>query len=71
MGVVPPTAVAVAPTSTPMPTPLPTVDFTAVRAQLQNSGQEMATVKIGFHVGVGGNTDGLEEWMRALDAAGL
>ncbi len=58
-------------TPRPLPTPIPTVDFTAVQAELRAQGQELATVKIGFHVGVGGNSDGLEEWMRALDAAGV
>lgn len=29
------------------------------------------TVKIGFHVGPGGNMDGLTEWMEALDAQGI
>ena len=59
------------PTPVPSPTPIPTVDFAAVRAELLENGQELATVKIGFHVGVGGNSEGLEEWMRALDAAGV
>lgn len=62
-----------APTHTPQPTPtpIPTVDFAAVSAQLAANGQALAPVKIGFHVGIGGNTTGLEEWMRRLDAAGV
>lgn len=61
------------PTQTPVPspTPIPTVDFAAVQAELRAQGKELATVKIGFHVGVGGNSTGLEDWMRALDAAGV
>ncbi len=59
------------PTPTLTPTPIPTVDFTAVKAQLQAQGQELAYAKIGFHVGVGGNTEGLDTWMRELDAAGV
>lgn len=60
-----------APTNTATPTPIPTVDFTAVAAQLDTQGQDLAFVKIGFHVGVGGNSEGLTEWMTALDAAGV
>jgi hypothetical protein len=62
----PPTA-----TPKPSPTPEPTVDFAAVRSQLQAQGQDLGFVKIGFHVGVGGNRTGLGEWMRRLDDAGV
>lgn len=65
------TAAPPTPTVTPSPTPLPTVDFTAVRDQLATQNLALAPVKIGFHVGVGGNSIGLEQWMRALDAAGI
>ncbi|MAU01743.1 MAG: hypothetical protein CL608_31780, partial [Anaerolineaceae bacterium] len=58
-------------TAVPSPTPYPTLDFTAVRAELAAQGVAFAPVKIGFHVGLGGNTHGLEQWMRALDAAGI
>jgi len=58
-------------TSRPSPTPIPTVDFAAVQVELRAQGLELATVKIGFHVGVSGNSRGLEDWMRALDAAGV
>ncbi len=58
-------------TLTPQPTPTPTLDFTAVRQQLQASGQDMAFVKMGFHTSVGGNQAGLTEWMQRLDAAGV
>lgn len=67
-----PTATATpAPTNTPVPTPTPTIDFQAVRAQLQAGGQDLGFVKIGFHVGLGGNMIGLSDWMRGLDAAGV
>lgn len=59
------------PTPTWTPTPIPTVDFTAVSNQLAAEGKELAFVKVGFHVGVGGNTDGLTQWMSALDEAGV
>ncbi|MFO7680027.1 MAG: hypothetical protein R6X34_08250 [Chloroflexota bacterium] len=59
------------PTNTLTPTPVPTVDFAAVKAQLQAQGQDIGYAKIGFHVGIGGNTEGLEQWLRELDAAGV
>ncbi len=58
-------------TPSPTPTPTPTIDFRAVRAQLQAQGQDLGFAKIGFHTGVGGNRNGLGEWMRRLDAAGV
>lgn len=58
-------------THTPSPTPTPTIDFAAVRASLQAQGQDLGFVKIGLHVGVGGNRTGLGEWMRRLDEAGI
>jgi hypothetical protein len=65
----PPTAVPS--TVIPSPTPYPTIDITAVRAELAAQGVAFAPVKIGFHTGIGGNSAGLEQWMRALDAAGI
>src|SRR3990172_5543850 len=58
------------------PPPLPpycpsTLDFAAIRAQLNQQGQDLAFVRIGFHVGPGGNQTGLGDWMRCLDAAGV
>jgi hypothetical protein len=67
----PSTPTAVLPTTVPSPTPYPTLDFTAVRAELAARGVAFAPVKIGFHTGLGGNGAGLEQWMRALDAAGI
>ncbi len=58
-------------TATHTPTPIPTIDFAAVKANLQANGQDVGYAKIGFHVSVGGNTEGLEQWMRDLDAAGV
>lgn len=57
------------PTSTP--TPIPTIDFVAVTADLAAQGQALSTHKIGFHIGVGGNRDGLGEWMERLNEAGV
>lgn len=67
------TAAAVTPTPLlpPSPTPYPTVDFAAERARLQAQGQELGYSKIGFHMGVGGNSVGIGDWMRRLDAAGV
>jgi hypothetical protein len=64
------------PSPEPLPPPVayaaePPVDFGAVRAELQQKGLELAFNKIGFHTGYGGNITGLEEWMTALDAAGV
>ena len=58
-------------TPSPTPTPVPTLDFAAVRAAMNGRGVEMATAKIGFHVGPGGNRNGLGEYMRRLDEAGV
>ncbi|MEM8857150.1 MAG: hypothetical protein AAGD96_02450, partial [Chloroflexota bacterium] len=59
------------PTPTATPTPIPTLDFAAVRADMNARGLEMATAKIGFHIGPGGNRNGLEVYMRRLDEAGV
>lgn len=59
------------PTDTPLPTPTPTIDFNAVRAELLAQGQDLGFVKIGFHTGIGGNRNGLGDWMKRLDAAGV
>jgi hypothetical protein len=67
----PETAVLPEPSPSETPTPIPIIDFAAVKADLNANGQEIGYTKIGFHVGIGGNTEGLEEWMRDLDAAGV
>jgi hypothetical protein len=59
------------PSATKPPPPTPTIDFTAVRQQLQAQGQDLAHVKIGFHTSIGGNQEGLDTWMQRLDAAGV
>lgn len=53
------------------PTPIPTLDFAALQTQLQAEGLALAYNKIGFHAGINGTMEGLEEWMRQLDAAGV
>jgi len=58
-------------THTPSPTPTPTIDFRAVRAQLQAEGQDLGFVKLGFHIGPGGNQTGIGTWMERLNAAGV
>ncbi|MCA9979581.1 MAG: hypothetical protein KDD89_02065 [Anaerolineales bacterium] len=58
-------------TPSPTPTPIPTIDFTAVQADLRAQGQELGYSKLGFHIGVGGNREGLDEFMRRHNEAGL
>lgn len=59
------------PTHTPSPTPTPTIDFRSVRARLQADGQDLGFVKLGLHVGPGGNQTGIGTWMERLNAAGV
>lgn len=68
-----PTATPVPPTATvePTPEPIPTLDFTAVRASLDAQGQAMAFVKIGFHVTLMEDKAPIDVWMERLDAAGV
>lgn len=63
--------VASPPLLPPTPTPYPTIDFAAERVRLQAQGLELGYSKIGFHMGVGGNSVGIGDWMRRLDAAGV
>ena len=65
-----PTA-TVPPPPTATPAPMPTVDFTAVRANLQAQGQELAFVKIGFHVTLMEDETLIDLWTQKLDAAGV
>ncbi|MGB5888735.1 MAG: PKD domain-containing protein, partial [Thermoanaerobaculia bacterium] len=58
------------PTDMPFYCP-PALDFAAIRTQLNQQGQDLGHVKIGFHVAVGGNANGLGDWMKCLDAAGV
>ena len=60
----------------PLPPPIPMtgtppIDFETIRAELQADKQDLAFVKIGFHVGPGGNVSGLVNALTALDAAGV
>lgn len=64
-----PAATPKPPTATP--TPIPTIDVAALQAELALQGLTFVPVKIGFHVGIGGNSAGLETWMRRLDEAGI
>lgn len=65
------TAIPAEPTQSPSPTPVPTVDFAAVQADLRAAGQELGFVKIGFHVTLPEDRDILDGWMTQLDAAGV
>jgi PKD repeat protein len=64
--------ISVTRTPTDMPHYCPsTLDFAGLRTEFNQQGQDLAHVKIGFHVAVGGNQNGLGDWMRCLDAAGV
>lgn len=67
----PETPAAPAAAETAVPTPPSPLDFAALTAQLQTSGQELVYTPIGFHTGIGGNWDGLVNYMTTLDAAGI
>ena len=49
----------------------PPIDFAAARAAAQAQGLDISFNKIGFHVGIFGNRQGLDDWMIDLDAAGV
>ena len=70
-----PVAAGSPPTPTAEPTALPeaepTVDFAAVRAELEAQGQQLASVKTGFHVTLPEDREILDDWMERLDAAGV
>ncbi len=53
------------------PTPVPTIDFAAMRDSLRNNGRDLGYVKIGFHVTLPEDRDLLDPWMQQLDQAGV
>ncbi|MCA9938883.1 MAG: hypothetical protein KC418_09585 [Anaerolineales bacterium] len=60
----------------PLPPPVPLtstlpLDVPALTTELAAQGQVLALGKIGFHVGIPGNLTGLEDWMVAMDNAGI
>ena len=59
------------PPTLPPPTPEPTIDFAAVRADLQANGQDLGFAKIGFHTTIFEDRDLLDDWMERLDQAGV
>ena len=73
------------PTATPAPTPqidpplpaptvvvaVPPIDFDAAREEAQAKGLDLAFVKIGFHTGPGGNAQGIGDYFRKLNDAGV
>jgi len=59
------------PEPTQTPEPEPTVDFAAVKADLEAQGQEIGFVKTGFHVTLPEDREVLDDWMTHLDAAGV
>jgi hypothetical protein len=50
---------------------IPTVDFTAVQAELQARGKDLGFVKMGFHVTLLEDREILDEWTSLLDQAGV
>ncbi len=64
----------------PLPDPLPIplvftsttqVDFEAAAAGLEDDGLVLGYNKIGFHTGIGGNREGISDYFKKLDAAGV
>lgn len=50
---------------------VPPINFAAARANAQAVGLDIAYTKIGFHTGPGGNAQGIGDYFRKLDAAGV
>ena len=64
------------PVGPPLPPPEifstpPPMNLAAITAQLGANGLELGLNKIGFHVGAGGNRQGLDVWMQEQDAEGI
>ena len=64
------------PALTSLPAPIrvtgnPPINFDTARAEAQANGRDIAFNKIGFHIGVGGNREGLIESITELDAASV
>jgi len=60
----------------PLPPPIAitvteSISVPVLEASLSAEGRWLALNKIGFHTGIYGNLTGLDEWMQALDAAGI
>jgi len=71
-----PTATVVPTLGAPLPAPtvvvaVPPIDFPAVRATAQARGLDLAFTKIGFHMGPGGNANGIGAYFRKLNDAGV
>ena len=47
------------------------LNFDQIQAELNAQVQDIVYAKIGFHAGIGYQSENLVEWMRALDAAGV
>ncbi len=58
-------------TASPTPPIEPTLDFAAVKADLQANGQDLGFSKIGFHTTILEDRDMLDSWMQRLDQAGV
>ncbi|MFN2135735.1 MAG: hypothetical protein ACK2UK_07270, partial [Candidatus Promineifilaceae bacterium] len=55
----------------PTTEPVPTLDFAALRSDLEAQGEELTFVKTGFHVTLPEDRTLLDGWMTRLDAAGV
>lgn len=60
----------------PLPPPtvvvaVPPIDFAAAQATAEAQGLDIAYTKIGFHTGPGGNAQGLGDYLRKLNDAGV
>lgn len=64
------------PALTSLPTPLrvtgdPPIDFDLARTEAKRQGRDISFNKIGFHVGIGGNREGLMDSITSLDSMGV
>lgn len=61
-------------TSSSRPLPISShepLDLPVIKSKLAAQGNELSLIKFGFHVLPGGNSSDLEEWVTALDEAGI
>ncbi len=59
------------PNTTPTFATITSLDFDQIQRELNAQGEEIVYAKIGFHTGIGYQSENLVAWMIALDAAGI